>query len=104
MVRVMDWQIGNVLIGLAAIAFIVTAIVMRAVGRPLLPRFVRLMTAYPNHTAVVFSILMIVWGGGIWYLLISKNDYSNKFAMIMASLIACTGIGLLVISRLRKND
>jgi predicted neutral ceramidase superfamily lipid hydrolase len=104
MVRVMDWQIGNFLIGSVAIAFTITAIVMRAVGRPLMPRLVRLMTAYPNHTAVVFSILMIVWGGGIWYLLISKNDYSNTLAMIMASLVACTGIGLLIISILRKND
>lgn len=99
----MDWQIGNVLIGLTAIAFTVVVIVMRASGRPLMPRFVRWVTAHPQLANTMLSLLMIVWGAVIWYLLISQSNYSNTLAMIMAGLLICTGIVFLIAGILKKN-
>ena len=99
----MDWQIANLLIGATAIVFTIVVIAMRVRGRPLMPRIIRWVTAHPQLANTIVSLLLIVWGAFVWYLLISKSNYSNMLAMIMASLLICTGIVFLILGILKKN-
>jgi hypothetical protein len=38
------------------------------------------------------AVRFLVWGGGIWVLLIFKGSYDNIVAMFGASLLMCMGV------------
>ena len=95
----MDWQTRFFLIGF----MVVTFIVLWVLGRPLQSKLRRGMMVQRRWTEPVFSIGMIIWGAGIWYLLISQDNHSNTLAMVMASLLIVTGIYYLLRQILKKG-
>ena len=72
---------------------VVTGIVGWLVLRPLIPWIRRLVVAHKSEVDIIFfSIICILWGGGIWYLIVTKHAYSNTLAIVMASGLICVGI------------
>jgi hypothetical protein len=57
-----------------------------------IPKFARWIATHRLQADVIFSIICILWGGGVWYLIITKNAYSNTLAVVIASLLVCVGI------------
>lgn len=88
----MDWQTRLLLIGV----MVATFIGLWVLGRPLIPGLRRLMRAHRNTADIITSVVMIIGGTGIWYLMIAKHDYTNIIAMVMASFLIATGIYFLV--------
>ena len=79
----------------------VTAVIGAMVVRLLKPRL-RHWLAPNRNTDIIFSILMIIWGAGVWALVIAKKSYGNTLAVVMASFLLCLGLYSLV-ARLRAH-
>jgi len=45
---------------------------------------------------LIFSVIALVWGGGLWFLLIRSRLYSNISAMVMASILVVVGTYYLI--------
>jgi len=69
-----------------------TFLVLWVLGRPLEPKVHHWVKAHRHWTETGVSLGMIIWGAGIWYLLIAHDNYSNIFAMVMASFSIIIGI------------
>ena len=96
---VMDWVASLIILGLMVIGFVFLV----RLTRPLSRRFQRWVAAHRSVTEIVGSLVMIVWGASIWYLLISRNNYSNTLAMVMATLLICAGTCFLIIGLLKNR-
>ena len=90
----MDWLF---LLGLMVIGFLFLAWLTRPLNR----RLQRWMEAHRFWSELGASVVMIVWGGSIWYLLISYNNYSNPFAMAAATFFI--GFGTFSVIRILRN-
>jgi hypothetical protein len=60
------------------------------------------MSSHGSLIDIVFSVVLILWGAGVWYLIITKNAYKNTFAVIMASILICVGVYCLAKRLLKK--
>jgi hypothetical protein len=97
--RAMNWQARFLLIGVMVVTFIVLSVLVR----PLMPKYRRWMIAQRHWTEPVFSVGMVIWGAGIWYLMISEDNYSNIPAMVMASSLIGAGVYFLVRQIFKKG-
>jgi hypothetical protein len=79
-----------------------TAIVGWIVLRPLIPKLTRFTSSHKSQVDITFSIICIIWGAGVWYLIVVKSAYSNVFAIVMASILVCVGLYSLARRLLRK--
>jgi len=71
--------------------------------RPLIRRYYRwAQKPHSTRTNVLLSGILILWGAGMWALMVAKGSYDNKPAMIAATFLACAGV-LLVIKSLRRH-
>lgn len=87
----MDWWPQVVVIGVMAVTAVIGVIAVRR----LTPKLRRWLA--PNRkTDIVFSVLMIIWGGGVWSLIVARKSYNNTFAVVMASFLLCFGLYILV--------
>ena len=93
----MDWQTLFFLIGL----MVGTFLVLWVLGRPLAPKVRHWVVTHRHWTQTGVSVGMIIWGAGIWYSLIAHSNYSNIFAIVMASFLVVIGICFLVRQLLR---
>ena len=81
-------QYAHFVIGLLTLAGIVAVLVIRPNSR----RLNRRVLEHKSLVDAVAPFIFILWGGTIWALLILKGDFSNVLAMVMASLLICTGV------------
>jgi hypothetical protein len=83
----MDWVPRLLLIAVMVISYVVLWRLMRTLvrklGQWLAPR--------RYWTDLLFSVVLILWGAIIWYLLISKDDHTNLLAVMVASISMWTG-------------
>jgi hypothetical protein len=79
-----------------------TAIVGWIALRPLIPKLRRFTSSHKSQVDITFSIICILWGSGVWYLIVVKSAYSNVFAVVMASVLVCVGIYSLARRFVRK--
>jgi hypothetical protein len=86
---------------LIALMVITYLIAWKAV-RPLVPKLGRWVSSHRSLTEIGFSLVLIVWGAGVWYLIVTKNAYSNIFAIVMASILICAGVYFLAKQLLKK--
>ena len=92
----MDWLTSLFLLGLVVIGLVFVGVLTRPLNRKLQ----RWMAAHRFGTQVGASIVMIVGGAAILYLLISYNS-SNPFAMAAATFFI--GFGTFSVIRLLWN-
>jgi hypothetical protein len=57
---------------------------------------------YKARTNLIFSIICIVWGGAIWFVILWTRRYDNVLSIVAASILVCVGAYSLVMS-LRKR-
>jgi hypothetical protein len=75
----------------------VTALVCWLILRPLMPKFRRWLSApHGVRTNLISAGILIVWGAGLWILIVTKHSYDNTLAMVAASVLLCVGIFSLV--------
>jgi hypothetical protein len=80
----------------------ITAIVGWIALRPLMPKLRQFTLSHKSQVNITFSIICILWGAGVWYLIVVKSAYSNVFAIVMASILVCVGIYSLARRLVRK--
>ena len=81
---------------------VITYVIGWRLVRPLVPKLGSWRSSHQSFTGTILPVVLIVWGTGVWYLIVAKNAYSNTFAMIMASILICAGIYFLVKLLLKK--
>lgn len=47
---------------------------------------------YNIKSGIIASIICIVWGGGIWLIMLATQRFDNLLAIIAASFLLCTGL------------
>ena len=94
----MPFETQLFLIAVMAVAAIVVSVALR----PLIPKLKRLTSSHKSEVDITFSIICIVWGAGVWYLIVVKSAYNNVFAVVMASILVCVGIYSLARRFVRK--
>ena len=94
----MNWQTQLFLIALMVIGYVL----LWRLGRPLVPKLGRWLAAHRFWTDTIASLVMIIWGAGIWYLLISQNNYTNTLALVLGSFLIGAGIYFLMRQLLKK--
>jgi hypothetical protein len=71
--------------------------------RPLIRRYYRWVQGpHSSRTNILMPGILVLWGGGLWALLIAKGSYDNKPAMIAATVLTCAGV-VLVIRALKRR-
>src|SRR5436853_7885536 len=71
--------------------------------RPLIRRYYRWVQGpHSSRTNILMPWILILWGGGMWALLVAKGSYDNKPAMIAATFLSCAGV-FLFIKALRRR-
>jgi Ca2+/H+ antiporter len=58
--------------------------------------------AYNARTSLIFSAILIVWGGAIWFAILLTQRYDNLLAIVAASSLLCIGLYYLFMG-LRKR-
>ena len=56
-----------------------------------------------SRTNLIFSIICILWGGAVWFLIISSKRYDNVLAIVMASILVCMGVYSLIKALLKST-
>jgi hypothetical protein len=82
---------------------IVAVVVGWFATRPLRPILKGLVASNKNRFDLISGIICVLWGGGVWLLIIRYNQYDNVFGIVMASMLICVGLYSLV-KRLLKRD
>jgi cytochrome bd-type quinol oxidase subunit 2 len=48
--------------------------------------------AYNARTGLIFSAILVVWGGAIWFAILMSQRYDNLLAIVAASSLLCIGL------------
>jgi hypothetical protein len=88
MVSVMDLWTQVFLIAL----IVITYVIGWKLVRPLVSKIAPWMISNRSLIDIVFSIVCVLWGASIWYLIVTEKAYGNTLAIVMASILLCTGI------------
>jgi len=59
--------------------------------------------AYNARTGLIFSVILIVWGGAIWVGILTTGRYDNLLAIVAASSLLCIGLFSLVMALRKKG-
>jgi heme/copper-type cytochrome/quinol oxidase subunit 3 len=59
--------------------------------------------AYNARTGLIFSVILIVWGGAIWFAILTTRRYDNLLAIVAASSLLCIGLYSLVMALREKG-
>lgn len=82
---------------------VVTVIVCWLILRPFIPRYRRwLLSPHPLRTNVILCCVSILWGGGLWALIVTQHSYDNIAAIIAASVLVCGGVFFLIKTLVRR--
>jgi hypothetical protein len=58
---------------------------------------------YNARTGLIFSVICIVWGGALWFVILWTQRYDNVLAIVGASTLTCVGVYSLAMSLRKKN-
>ena len=61
----------------------ITAIVGWIALTPLIPKLREFTLSHKSQVDITFSIICILWGAGVWYLIVVNNAYSNVVALVL---------------------
>ena len=86
------------LLVLLGVAF-VTAVVGWLILRPY-RKWVR--SRHSTRTNVIWCAVAILWGSGLWMLIITQHKYDNTGAVIAGSILVCCGVFSLIRTLVRR--